>query len=57
MEQAVPPIGLCPRTARVNDRAIMLHVADIEQFVIGQAVNSPCFVIRLDIIQLSKSAC
>lgn len=56
MEQTVSPVGLAPGTLRVHDRAIDLYVTDVEQFIIIEAVLSPCLVVGFDIIQFAKIA-
>lgn len=56
MEQTVASVGLAPGALWVHDRAIDLYVANVEEFIIFQAVFSACLVVGLDIVQLTKTA-
>lgn len=47
---------MAPGALRVHDRAISLYVANVEQFIILEAVFPARLVVGLDIVQLTKTA-
>lgn len=54
VEQIVGFAGLSSGTVRVENGSIDIDIADIEQFIVFEAILSSRFVVRLDVVQFSK---
>lgn len=56
VEEAVAPVGLRPGAAGVDDGAVGLHVADIEQLVVLETILPACLVVGFDVVELAEFA-